>query len=339
MLVTGDLHLSDKPAEQYRHDFVGEHLPALLKRRDEDVLVILGDLTEQKDRHPARLVNQVVAHIAKLASIVPVVVLCGNHDYRTTGQPFFEFLKQLPNVAWVGDVCAGEHLPNKRLAKAMAGCLFLPHTFNYEEDWQQSLRTLDKHRYVFAHNTFTGANVGFGRNLEGIPIEVLPKKAKVVSGDIHVPQELGPVTYVGAPYTVDFGDDYEPRLLSDRASKGDMHSIVVATYPQKRLVEFESANKIKGRKGCNEGDIVKVRVPVKSMANWSGVQQAIAQWADKYQVVVVRSEPIVERVRPKSKARIDAKQSDYQVFDSFCKLQKVPKDTAKVGLEFVKSEG
>src|SRR5205814_1607714 len=89
-------------------------------------------------------------------------------------------------------------------------CLFLPHTNNYKRDWKGL--DFSKYQWIFAHNTFQGANIG-PRRLEGIPTSIFPRNAKVISGDIHVPQHFGPIEYVGAPYRIDFGDDYEPRVL------------------------------------------------------------------------------------------------------------------------------
>src|SRR6185437_9098321 len=51
----------------------------------------------------------------------------------------------------------------------------------------------------------------------GVPVDVFGNfKGQVLSGDIHVPQRLrepyGP-EYIGAPYHIDFGDKFTPRVL------------------------------------------------------------------------------------------------------------------------------
>lgn len=339
VLLTADLHLSDKPTERYRHDFMAHWLPDAIKRNKADALLLLGDLTEQKDRHAAGLVNSVVSHIAAIAnSLAPVVVLCGNHDYRRSDCAFFEFLKQVPNVTWVGAVTRGSELRHAALANVLQRCLFLPHTFDYKREWAAHLSVLDQYRYVFAHNTFNGANVGFGRKVEGIPLTAIKDGARVISGDIHVPQKLGPVRYVGAPYTVDFGDDYASRVLLLDIDKRKLTSIDTSTLPQKRLVEFANVDAIGKQRirSINQGDVVKLRVHVDSLKDWSSVSDKLTLWAVDHGAVLARVEPIITKAKTKRGAvRLDTRQTDAQVFDKFCKLQKVPPAVREAGRPFI----
>ena len=52
-LLTSDLHLTDRPNDAYRWDFLSKWLWGIRF----DSLVILGDLTEEKDCHSSVLVN------------------------------------------------------------------------------------------------------------------------------------------------------------------------------------------------------------------------------------------------------------------------------------------
>ena len=50
---------------------------------------------------------------------------------------------------------------------------------------------------------------------EGLPPSYFKRfSGQVISGDIHVPQTIGPVTYVGSPYSVRFNDSFEGRGLA-----------------------------------------------------------------------------------------------------------------------------
>src|SRR5688572_5186840 len=229
--------------------------------------MICGDLTDEKDHHPATLVNRVVDHIHELAKLCSVIIPKGNHDYTSLHTtPFFTFLKRIKNVSWINQ------------PEWWGTYLLLPHSPNPERDW----KSLDfkKADLIFAHQTFTGAQSESGRELHGVPIP-FPKGSTVISGDVHVPQKLGPVIYIGAPYTIDFGDDYEPRVL---LIKGQNITSVPVTGVQKRLVECrpEDLTSIKV-KGINEGDIVKLRIEVDAdaYAHWSDIRAVAYAWAAK----------------------------------------------------------
>jgi predicted phosphodiesterase len=175
-IVTGDLHLSHNPRDSYRFDFM-TWLEKYARKRKPDQIVIAGDLTEEKDRHPAELVNKVVAHVHALAQICPVVALEGNHDYKDEGHAFFAFLSRIPNTRWISK------------PTVIGDVLFLPHTNNYKRDWADI--DLGAYDTRVCHQTFTGASVGFGRALDGIPLDVLPRNGVTLCGDIHVPQTRG----------------------------------------------------------------------------------------------------------------------------------------------------
>lgn len=322
--------------DQYRHDFVAG-LPDIIKRRKPDAFVILGDLTEEKDRHSARLVNMVVQELSAIAAIVPTILMMGNHDYRNEGHPFFAFLKHIPNILWVGDVTNGSTLNGDIFRSIFNKCLFLPHTRNYEEDWSDDIRHIGfgDYRYIFAHNTFNGAALGFGRKLDGIPLDIFPKKARVIAGDIHVPQTLGPVTYVGAPYTVNFGDDYKPRLLM----LGDgIAPISVAAWPQKRLIEVSNVKELADSVIERDGDIVKVRVAVGSMEDWAAIHRKVIDWAAKRGVILHRCEPVMTHKVVQKRVKVDASAatSDEQLVKQYAKRHGLEERVTKIGLELLK---
>lgn len=304
----------------------------IAQKRKPDGIAILGDLTEGKDRHSAWLVNRVVHHLDALASIAPLMVMMGNHDYHNEGHPFFEFISKVRNIAWVGRVSTHQQLP-KKMAEAFDGCLFLPHTRTYEKDW--GAVQMKGRRFIFAHNAFHGASSGFGHTVEGIPVSVFPKDARVIAGDIHVPQTLGPVTYVGAPYTVDFGDDYKPRLLS-LAPDGGQHSISVGSFPQKRLVAIERpSDLIAQTKSFNPGDILKVRVTVDDMSTWSQTHKKIVDWCTTHDLDAQRVEPVVTKHAVRKRHKLTSTQTDSELVTQYAKRTGLTDKTLAVGLKLM----
>lgn len=337
LFVMGDLHLTDSLMEEYRHLLMRD-MPRVAQQHGVDGIVILGDLTEQKDRHPAKLVNRVVDHIVALSRVAPVAVLMGNHDYKNEGYAFFQFLHKLRDVVWIGSATHGQELGSRYAV--FKDCLFLPHTRNYKRDWKvfKENRVFESSSVVFAHNTFNGASVGFGRQLEGIPVEYFPRKTCVVAGDIHVPQELGPVTYVGAPYTVDFGDDYQSRVLIIDGKK--MESISTAEYPQKKLVEIDKLDDLKLRRVTSTlhvGDTLRIRVNVDNLEAWSDLHKQVIAFCTKRGWVPQRIEPVMRKGATKKRVKVVQSQNadDGELIEQFGKRHSVDDRVLDMGLKIM----
>lgn len=341
IIFTADLHLSENPRDAYRHDFMNSYLPSVLREKDAEGLVILGDLTEEKDGHGSWLVNKVVQHLKNATAICPVLFLPGNHDYTNPDHPFFEFLKHVPGITWVRTPCMGGELPPP-WCDLLPGSLFLPHTRRWQEDWKEFHLDDDRYDFIFAHQTFNGANVGFGRKMEGIPLDVFREDARVISGDIHVPQKLGPVTYVGAPYHVDFGDDYEGRFLILRGDKITRLRIG-HNVRQKRAIEAASLKEMRAvaKEDCREGDVLRIRYHIKDPAKWPETKAAIMEWAQKCPYVVHQVQPVFEEVRTrKDRVRMEEQEegrTDIQVLEDYARKHGIDDKTLAVGKEIVEA--
>ena len=327
-LVTADLHLSDNPRDNYRHAWM-EALPDLLVKHGCNRLLILGDLTEEKDRHGAWLVNKIVEHISNLARVCPVYIIRGNHDYVAEEHPYYEFVSKLKNVFWY-------NLPLCRELRGLGTVLFLPHTRHYERDWQDL--DFDDYDWIFAHQTFDGADVGHGKTLEGIPRSVFTRaRARgVIAGDIHVPQTILPVVYVGAPYTVDFGDDYKARIL---LLDGDKMESVPCVGSQKRLVEIRTlADLKKAEKQLGQSDVLKVRVLLdpSEADKWPELQAAVRAWSEDRGYLLHNMQMATDGAANKPTARsINAPRSDTQLVEGYVKLKGAGKPTLKAGLRLM----
>ncbi len=210
-IITSDLHLTLKPLDQYRWG-IFPYLSTRVRLDGHKAVIIAGDLTDQKDKHPARLVNSIVREITSLASIVPVWILMGNHDYVNRHDPFFGFLNYIPNVNFITlDCCA-------HLWKGGPEVAFIPHRHDWTANkFVAAVRHAGHADLVCLHQTIQGAEDG-SMTLHGFPrrwIDVIPNDdCAVVSGDVHQPQKCGRLVYVGAPYPVRFGDHYQPRVLT-----------------------------------------------------------------------------------------------------------------------------
>ncbi len=209
-------------------------------------MIILGDLTDSKDRHSAALVNRVVQAIKKL-QVPAIKILVGNHDWLKAGQEFFKFLNVLPNVEYI-------FKPSEDQDIGGPSAYYLPYSKNPAKDWAGL--DFSHYDYLFMHQTRPGAVSSNGQAMEGEPLPTL-NAGKVYSGDIHVPQVCGPITYVGSPYQVHFGDDFKPRciLLEHGGREVDLHFETIS----RRAVTVSSLRQLR-RQDFRRGDQVKLTV-------------------------------------------------------------------------------
>lgn len=335
VLVTSDLHLSDNPRDSYRHKFMRELL-VIARQHKVDAVFILGDLTESKDQHRAELVNAVVGHLHALAQICPVIILQGNHDWLSSpDNPYFGFLELVGNITWVANptpLGALESLSVK-VKKVLGGTIFLPHSTNPQRDWSD----IDFKRYAraFTHQTFVGAVGDNGRPLTGTPLSLFPPNLKVLSGDVHKPQRVGQVTYIGAPYHVDFGDSFEARVIVIEDS-GKKHSISYAG-PQKHLLQIGSVAELSKYK-LIPGDVLKIRVETtpQQYAIWPEIVADVRNWGTEngYIVHTVQPQMMTTLVAAISKEPRTRK-SDKEILLSYAGVRNVSNGTVKAGLGFL----
>jgi len=202
-LLVSDLHLTANPADEYRWALFPWlwHQLVINKCR---TLFIGGDITDAKDYHGAELVNRLTRAMVQTASHVEQIIINrGNHDYLREGHTFFEFLNLWPNIRYFtkpADLSAeGESV------------LLLPYSKNPAQDW--AALSLADYQYLFMHQTLAGSVSSNGQRMEGDLMPELHRVGKIWSGDIHVPQVIGPVEYIGSPYPVHFGDSFRGRAV------------------------------------------------------------------------------------------------------------------------------
>lgn len=314
-LVVGDIHLSANPRDEYRHRFQ-KWLRETARTIKPDRIILLGDLTEEKDRHPAVLVNRVVDHVFKLARIAPVVCLAGNHDYKEEGRAFFKFLHRIPNTTWIGE------------PTVIDKCLFLPHTPNYKRDWDGI--DFQDHACIYLHNTFNRADLGNGIEAgDGIPSRIIPKQALALCGDVHVPQETKPIVYVGAPYTVDFGDSYKSSIILRTGQRYDR--IDTAHLGQKRSIVLTTGDTDLRNQFFNVGDIAQISIDVDDMGGWLPLRDGIKADAEKRGLQVWSIKPKLIARATRRNHEVKDKGSDLELLDTFSKRHGLTDAVRKTG--------
>lgn len=339
-ILASDIHLNENSRDSYRWGLF-PWLKEQVKKYKAQNVILLGDYTDSKDKHSYTLVNKFINQIVDLSSVCSLYLLAGNHDGLIPSSPFFEFINTFED----------EHLkfftkpsedsvyrigPDAIHSKA----LFLPHTKDYEE-WLPYLEE-DKYGYVFTHATFQGCLSENGTKLNGFPTDIFKKlkSAKLWAGDIHVPQSIGPVEYVGAPYRTRFGDDFDPRcvLIDNQGKAKDIRF----PCPSKELVVISNMRDLeKQTRNFNKEDYVKVRVKLmrSEYTDWPKLKKDIAAFMSKNEFKLVGPE-LVSLSAPKrddgesvekNTGIIDPK----QVVAEYAKAQRADKRLAKIGLELL----
>jgi hypothetical protein len=279
-LITSDLHLTDQPITEYRWGLF-PWLAEQIKKHHVRSLLILGDVTDSKDRHSAELVNRIVTAINSLP-IDNIIIMAGNHDWLKQGQEFFRFLSLLPHVQFITK-------PHEDIDQHGPLAMFMPYSKNPSKEWAG----MDFSHYdlLFMHQTIKGAVASNGQEMDG---EELPSFAgpRTYSGDIHVPQVIGGLTYVGSPYHVHFGDKFKPRcILLDRQGKqSDLHFETI----QRVVIKVSSFDQLRGMM-FRDGDQVKLRVelPESEAHAWSRIRRQYVEWLMAHRVEVHGVELIV----------------------------------------------
>ena len=330
ILLTTDLHLTEKGEDSHRWDL----FPWIVKhyKNKVDTIIILGDLTDRKNYHADFFVNKVVDCIRSLAKHFEVFLLCGNHDYDVDPtQPFFSFLGKYNNVNYILKPIVANNM------------LFLPHSRDPGKDWgilskPETDVYLDA---IFMHQTFRGAITESGYELGGIS----PKRFKrfgcpVFSGDIHVQQQLGPITYVGCPYHIRYGDQFEPRLLLlDRNFKTQG---VHFPSPRKLALELTHGDELhKMRRELQKGDKVKVRLylPRNEFGSWPKHRDHIRKTAKKIGLklhsIILKELRDSDKYNYKKDKNTTKIRTHVETYNAFCGRYDIGSDVAQTGSVFL----
>lgn len=281
-LLTADWHLTDNPDEEYRWG-VFDVVRKQMARHRATALVILGDLADRKDRHSAALLNRMRGAFMRLAEDCQqeIMLFPGNHDMPIVGESFWTFLDDLPNVTFISQPAEWDD----------GRALVLPYTDDPVAAWDDF--DLGAYEAIFMHQPVNGATEKGRTVLTKKPFPELPPGPKVYSGDIHTPQVVGPVRYVGAPHPIKFGDRYRCQMLlvdhKYRVAK-ELELAPIARH----MLRVGSIDKLK-HLPTQPGDQAQVvfELGLDAMARWPAIRDEIQNWAVRAQVRLFSIEPSV----------------------------------------------
>ena len=333
-LLTSDIHLTDNPRDSYRWNLFDWIETQILERNIEQV-IICGDLTDAKDRHNSNLVNRFVDCLTKLVKQqCNIYILKGNHDYIEETNPFFRFINSIQNVRFI----IAPHQCRLRLGTEFKKCLFLPSVRDWKSEWKEI--EFNDYDTIFCHATFEGCKVENDSILTGgIPPSIFNDcDGEVFSGDIHVPQILGKIEYIGSPYRIDFGDKFNPRVILFENSQKNLY------FPctNKHLLVIGSISDLERYKSkVKKSDQVKVRVLLRKSEypEWKPLKQEIKEYCDNINWELYGPELVIvsDNTNKVETSKEEFKyQSSEEILKEFVSVKRVDKDLVEVGLDIIK---
>jgi hypothetical protein len=319
-LLATDLHLDDNPDNDYRWA-IWEHILQAVIQHNVETVFILGDWIDRKDRFTARFINRLFDEVYRLCNRARLVVLRGNHDTTMTPPSYFDFLAG-------GPIAGFEYITQPR--PFLSQLMLLPFTARPKTDWAD-LR-LAEYKAVFMHATVTGAVVENGTVMENANFPVLPREVKFYSGDIHVPQTVRNVVYVGAPHPIKFGDSFPCRML---LLDNDYNIILELPLspPRKIMADIRDPAEL-ARLSARHGDQIKIRFHADPavVEHWGATEQAITRWAEEHGVTVSAIEVAVGIRAPDS---LDADQTPEAILRGFAEREGLSAELLQTGVDLL----
>lgn len=325
-LISADLHLSDRPRDDYRWGLF-PWMARMQRLYGVTATILLGDLTQEKDKHSSALVNRLVDELIGLEP--PIYILRGNHDGIRPDNPYFRFLSTIEGVQFIIEPTYAQEL----------GAAFIPHCQNQAELDAACGSVGGTMKAVFLHQCLTGAIAESNRALTGLawPLAGLKQPSLgVYSGDIHRPQRLAcGVTYVGSPYHVRFGDDFTPRVL---LIKGGKEQDLFFEAPRKWALTVRDADDILHNEDLRSGDQVRLTIEMarEEAVEHAAHKQRVLTACKKVGLEVYGVELRINTSQRRERGKVGAVKSPEEVLTAFCQAENLAAGIKKVGLELLK---
>jgi predicted phosphodiesterase len=324
-LLIGDTHFTDNARDSSRFG-IFDWIKKRQAKTKPLATFFAGDLADAKDRHSATLVNKIVAGLTSLKP--PVYIVMGNHDYRDAKNPFFKFLSHIDGIHFVTE---------PTVVKAGKRMALIPH-YRTQDEFTAGVKLAcaDRPDSFLCHQTFDGAIAETGVRLSGLsasPIESFDPPLGVYAGDVHRPQTQGLVTYIGCPYQVRFGDNFEPRCIE--VSPDGTEAYPWFDAPRKWSLTVRDAANLTSNKELVEGDQVKLTINLarEEAVEWQRIRKEVLSACKELRLEVHGVKLEISTATRRKRLKLDEQHESNSVgtFDQFCKAENVAGSIKKVG--------
>lgn len=333
ILLTADLHLTDNPIEDYRWKIFDTLRIKALENKAQ-LIAILGDTLDRKDRHKGELVNRFIASLLQLSSETKadILIIAGNHDAPMKGVYFWEFLNEMYS-----------HIHYISKPKLFKDIYVLPFSANPTEEWKDlELSTCNA---IFMHQPIDGALIDGERELTlAPPFPVLPD-LPIFSGDIHHHQTLkvnsNLVTYIGVPHPVHYNETWKNRIILIKNDDYKNYHEIWLDGTKRAIVELSSSSELK-KLNFKEGDQIRIRFNLTgdNLTDWPSEEEKIRAWAEKKKVYLASVEATITGAGVKAESTGEKAQleimSHEEVIKKFCTDEKLSDEIRDVGIQLLK---
>jgi len=205
--ILGDMHLgirsnSNEWLDIQKDFYENQFIPTLKEKvREGDILVQVGDSFDNRQSINLKVLSYAVDLFERLGEILPVHIICGNHDIWAKKS---NEITSIDSLKWI---------PNIQIYKEPAllkwhdkNILMMP----WRRDPEHESETLSKFpsaNILFCHSEVRGISLNNKvKNMHGSDANIFSRYDAVFSGHIHYRQKKGPLRMVGTPYELTRSD-------------------------------------------------------------------------------------------------------------------------------------
>lgn len=189
---------------EIQYDFFEKFYIPYLKKivKPGDAIIHLGDVFESRQFVNVRVMNMAIDIMKKLAEIMPVFIICGNHDiyYKSTNDiNSIKIFEMIDNIKIFEDPIILE------LNNGKTKALLMP--WQDTPELENEIIQNNKADYLFCHTDFVGIKFNDKMDITSGTSVINVKDFKgVYSGHIHFAQQYHNIRMVGCPYQISRSD-------------------------------------------------------------------------------------------------------------------------------------
>lgn len=236
--ILGDMHLGVRSNSlewlQTQKDFYENQFIPTLKRdvKEGDILVQVGDAFDNRQSINLRVLHYAVDLFERLGEILPVHVICGNHDIwakKSNDVSSIDSLKWIPNVA--------VYKEPKEFKWGGKKVLLMPWRRDSSHE-AETLAQFPNSDIVFCHSEVSGVSLNSKvKNHHGTDTISYKNYDAVYSGHIHYRQTKGKLRLVGTPYELTRSDSGNTKGF-DMVDLGTMEETFYENTISPKFVKF-----------------------------------------------------------------------------------------------------
>lgn len=217
--IIGDPHVTHNSLEKANQLFD-------LVEKLGNTTIWMGDFLDTKEVIRGKCLNLIYNRLKH--SKLMHIILIGNHDLHNLDgtEHSLEVLKSLTNVCIVDSPVS------------ILGFKFIPYSSNLQH-LKDTLESTTE-TVVFGHFDLSGFDYGNGHLCErGLSYDDFSKFEKVISGHFHKYQNKGNFTYIGTPFSHNFGESNQTKYVGLFHTESQFLELIETCFPKHISLEFD----------------------------------------------------------------------------------------------------